>query len=198
MWKNACSSLFWKCRKYPEYTITVNIPASHSVLCPCCSMFLDADGCIAVFSNRSGENCRPFTVAQFRELEEEEDEDVKARMHQDSLDSVNLDTSDYHSASSSDCGSPVSSDTEEEVRDGEVEKAKQKLEEKKAEDKAFVIAMRPRMRELTPRKIPKSQVQVQSVADKFINKIIELKKIRFTLTTQKFEYALQCFIHLYV
>ncbi|XP_072535122.1 maternal B9.15 protein [Salminus brasiliensis] len=106
-------------------------------------------------SARSGENCRHFTVARFSE----EDEDKEAGLHQDGLDSANLDTSDYHSASSSDCGSAVSSDTEEEARDCEIEKAKEKPgQQKKVEDKAYMIAMRPRMRDLKPRKIPKSQL----------------------------------------
>ncbi|XP_017557552.1 maternal B9.15 protein [Pygocentrus nattereri] len=109
-------------------------------------------------SVRSGESCRHFTVARFSEAEKE-DEDKEAGQSQDSSDSVNLDTSDYHSASSSDCGSAVSSDTEEEARDGETKKVKGKAEEEKKEkDKAFVIAMRPRLREPKPRKIPKSQL----------------------------------------
>lgn len=111
-------------------------------------------------SARSGENCRHFTVARFSEEEEEEDEDKEASLHQDSSDSAQLDTSDYHSASSSDCGSAVSSDTEEEARDARMEKVKGKAgeEEKKEEEKAYIIATKPRTRELRPRKIPKSQL----------------------------------------
>uniref|UniRef100_A0A3P9N9A5 Si:dkey-79d12.5 n=1 Tax=Poecilia reticulata TaxID=8081 RepID=A0A3P9N9A5_POERE len=60
----------------------------------------------------SGENGRPFTIARFRE--EEEDGRVKGDRDDSS---VNLDTSDYHSATSSDCGSASSSDTEEEAKD---------------------------------------------------------------------------------
>ncbi|XP_007250871.2 protein BTG3 [Astyanax mexicanus] len=109
-------------------------------------------------SARSGENCRYFTVARFSEEKEDEEK------HQDSSDSAHLDTSDYHSASSSDCGSTVSSDTEEEARDAGMEKETEKAGgEKKEEDKSFIIAMRPRARELKPRdlrprKIPKSQL----------------------------------------
>ncbi|XP_071398984.1 protein BTG4 [Centroberyx affinis] len=96
---------------------------------------------------RSGESCRPFTVARFKEGEEEEDEEgVKGEQD----DSVNLDTSDYHSASSSDCGSAASSDTEEEAKDGETEGEQEKEKEGKketAEGDAYVIAMVPRIRE---------------------------------------------------
>ncbi|XP_066539237.1 maternal B9.15 protein [Hoplias malabaricus] len=101
-------------------------------------------------SARSGEGCRHFTVARFNEGEEEDEEKE---------DSGSLDTSDYHSASSSDCGSAVSSDTEEEASDRDVEKMKNKPEEeKKEENKAISIAMRPRVRDIKPRRIPKSQV----------------------------------------
>ncbi|XP_028325992.1 maternal B9.15 protein [Gouania willdenowi] len=58
---------------------------------------------------RSGENCRPFTVARF------DDKDIQ------SSEGGQQDTSDYHSATSSDCGSTSSSDTEEEAKDGEMD-----------------------------------------------------------------------------
>ncbi|XP_026863008.2 protein BTG3 [Electrophorus electricus] len=104
-------------------------------------------------SARSGENCRYFTVARFSEVEENTEKEPS--VHRESLDLAMLDTSDYHSASSSDCGSAVSSDAEDEAREGEVEKAK---EGRKGQDKAFVIAMRPRTREPKPRKVPRSQL----------------------------------------
>uniref|UniRef100_A0A4W5MBL6 Si:dkey-79d12.5 n=1 Tax=Hucho hucho TaxID=62062 RepID=A0A4W5MBL6_9TELE len=116
---------------------------------------------------RSGENCRYFTVARFKEEEEEEDkEDVKGDKD------VDLDTSDYHSATSSDCGSAVSSDTEEEGKDGETdgrkdeEKTKEK-EGKKEKAEPCVIAMMPRVRdrfrvEHAQQKVTKTLVQPTS------------------------------------
>lgn len=63
--------------------------------------------------------------------------------------SVNLDTSDYHSATSSDCGSTASSDTEEEAKDGDLEE-QEKLEEdvmkEAAEGKTYAVTMVPRVR----------------------------------------------------
>ncbi|XP_062848003.1 maternal B9.15 protein [Trichomycterus rosablanca] len=106
-------------------------------------------------SARSGENCRHFTVAQFSE-EEQEAENNK---HPERIVSGNLDTSDYHSASSSDCGSTSSSDAEDEVKEAEVEKVKDKVEsKKKAENKDSVITMVPRLRNPKARKIPTPQL----------------------------------------
>ncbi|XP_061572571.1 maternal B9.15 protein [Cololabis saira] len=92
---------------------------------------------------RSGENSRPFTIASFNEKEEDE-ESLKGNREDGS---VNLDTSDYHSATSSDCGSAASSDTEE--KDGELEgkqeKQKQAVKEG-AESNTCSIKMVPRVR----------------------------------------------------
>lgn len=63
--------------------------------------------------------------------------------------SVNLDTSDYHSATSSDCGSTASSDTEEEAKDGELaeqEKLKQDTRKEAEDGNAYTVTMVPRVR----------------------------------------------------
>ncbi|MCJ8728291.1 hypothetical protein PDJAM_G00002660 [Pangasius djambal] len=111
-------------------------------------------------SARSGENCRHFTVARFSEEERVgEVEDKESDLHHESSDLVNVETSDYHSATSSDCGSDDSSDAEEEMKEGEVGSVKEKVkDEKRGDDKPFVIAMRPRVREPKPRKNPTSQL----------------------------------------
>lgn len=108
---------------------------------------------------RSGENSRPFTVATFTEQEEQQEEETLKPEQEDSLseDSLNLDTSDYHSATSSDCGSTASSDTEEEAKDAEEEakdadergdskKEKEHAKKDEAEGDAYTIVMVPRVR----------------------------------------------------
>lgn len=102
---------------------------------------------------RSGENSRPFTVATFTEQES-----LKVQL-EDSLseESLSLDTSDYHSATSSDCGSTASSDTEEETKDagdeakdaeeeGEPKKDEEDVKKDGAEGDAYTIVMVPRTR----------------------------------------------------
>ncbi|XP_059194490.1 maternal B9.15 protein [Centropristis striata] len=94
---------------------------------------------------RCTENSRPFTVASF------EEEGVEEKAADSSVDSINLDTSDYHSATSSDCGSTASSDTEEEAKDGETEGEQEKEEKdvvkkEAAEGDTYTIAMVPRIR----------------------------------------------------
>ena len=94
--------------------------------------------------HRSGENSRHFTIACF---EEEDEEGEKGERDDDSVDSVNLDTSDYHSATSSDCGSTASSDTEEEAKDTEKEVAEKEVVKKEAaEGDTYTIVMVPRIR----------------------------------------------------
>ncbi|KAF7656226.1 hypothetical protein LDENG_00044810, partial [Lucifuga dentata] len=100
---------------------------------------------------RAGESSKPFTVAHFKVRTEEDDEGgVTEEQDDSSVDSVNLDTSDYHSATSSDCGSTASSDTEEEVKDGETEgeqeKEKEEMKKKTAEGYPYPILMVPRIR----------------------------------------------------
>lgn len=75
---------------------------------------------------------------------------MKGEQHDGSVRSINLDTSDYHSATSSDCSSTASSDNEEEAKDGEGEgeqgKTQSVVEKKAAEGDAYTIAMVPRIR----------------------------------------------------
>ncbi|XP_063055039.1 protein BTG3 isoform X2 [Engraulis encrasicolus] len=134
---------------------------------------------------RSGENCRFFTIASFSENEEVVEVEDKAVVKKKgnkkdvagvsarSVDLLSLDTSDYHSASSSDCSSEASSEAEEEEEEEEKEKPaqgekeqgmkksnkKKKEKEMKAEaEKALAtITMKPRPRG-TRTKVPKSQI----------------------------------------
>lgn len=76
---------------------------------------------------------------------------MKGEQQDSSVGSVNLDTSDYHSATSSDCGSTASSDTEEEAKDGEMEGEQEKdekeiVKKEAAEGDTYTIAMVPRIR----------------------------------------------------
>nr|XP_057941668.1 maternal B9.15 protein [Doryrhamphus excisus] len=93
---------------------------------------------------RSGENSRPFTIASFNDNEEQEEGGAK----EGNEVQANLDTSDYHSATSSDCGSAASSDTEEEAKDGETEgeAKKEKKVEKHEAGSDVTITMVPRIR----------------------------------------------------
>lgn len=112
-----------------------------------------------MISNRSGENCRHFTVARFGE---DELQDKESDLHHESSDSVNTETSDYHSATSSDCGSEDSSDAEEENKEEDVGGTKEKVkDEKRGDDQTIAIAMRPRVREQKPRKIPSQVITVK-------------------------------------
>ena len=100
-------------------------------------------------------------MARFQEEEEEEqgpaggggEEELKG----EGQDAGGLDTSDYHSASSSDCGSSASSDTEEEAKEPEEGKEPQEARQAEGQEKGdqeeavqgepYVIAMVPRCRE---------------------------------------------------
>lgn len=83
--------------------------------------------------DRCAENSRPFTIERF----EEDKKDAKGEQE----DSTHLDTSDYHSATSSDCGSAASSDAEEEAKDEEREVVKKGT----TEGGACTITMVPRI-----------------------------------------------------
>ncbi|XP_061094816.1 protein BTG3 [Conger conger] len=113
---------------------------------------------------RKGEGCRYFTVAHFKEHSEEE-EDSALRDGKGGADAAgDPDTSDYHSASSSDCGSAICSDAEEEGKERGGEGGTKEEEKKSVEKEGaapFVIAMKPRLRQprepKDPRKGKKSQ-----------------------------------------
>lgn len=116
---------------------------------------------------RSGNNCRYFTVARFNEVEEEKEvEEVKTVQNENStlLDCLNLHTSDYHSATSSDCGSAVSSDTDEEGKDEETEGKQnkgKKIDDTEKEEREFgtiVVGRRPHQHKRGQTKVPKTLV----------------------------------------
>ncbi|XP_057689718.1 maternal B9.15 protein [Corythoichthys intestinalis] len=93
---------------------------------------------------RSRENGFPFSIACFKDKEDDE-----KGQEDSSIDSTNHDTSDYHSATSSDCGSTVCSDTEEEAKDGETEgeqENKALVKEQPVQDNNVEITMVPRIR----------------------------------------------------
>ncbi|XP_060906819.1 maternal B9.15 protein [Labrus mixtus] len=98
---------------------------------------------------RAGENSRPFEIASF---DEDDTACVKGEHDDSSVASINLDTSDYHSATSSDCGSTTSSDTEEEAKEGETGREQKKetdevvKKNEAAEDDPYPIVMVPRVR----------------------------------------------------
>ncbi|XP_077455740.1 maternal B9.15 protein [Stigmatopora argus] len=96
---------------------------------------------------RSRENGFPFSIACFTDNEQQEDSLKKVR-GDSPTNLTNHDTSDYHSATSSDCGSTVCSDTEEEAKDGEVEgeqENKALLKEQPVQDDNVKITMVPRI-----------------------------------------------------
>ncbi|KAG5856173.1 hypothetical protein ANANG_G00005230 [Anguilla anguilla] len=105
---------------------------------------------------RKGEGCRYFTVARFKErtAQEEEEEEGVEPLRDGEGGAGNPDTSDYHSASSSDCGSAASSDAEEEGKEGDDSgggeggmKKEERTSAKQEGAAPFVIAMKPRLRE---------------------------------------------------
>ncbi|XP_037130458.1 protein BTG3 [Syngnathus acus] len=102
---------------------------------------------------RSRESSYPFSIASFTDKDEEEEESVNKAQEALPIDPTNHDTSDYHSATSSDCGSAVSSDTEEEVavaaKDQETEGEQEKkppAEKQPAQADVFKIMKVPKIR----------------------------------------------------
>ncbi|XP_051921509.1 protein BTG3 [Hippocampus zosterae] len=98
---------------------------------------------------RSRENSYPFPIASFTDDDKEEEDSMNKEREDSPVVSTNHDTSDYHSATSSDCGSAVSSDTEEEAKDGETESAQEKtapVKKQPQKDDTVKITMVPRIR----------------------------------------------------
>lgn len=118
-----------------------------------------------IFFHRSGENSRPFTIATFNQDDEEEEhveEGIKGARDDPSVDVTNLETSDYHSATSSDCGSAASSDTEEETsKDGKAasagEQKKEDVQMDAAQSDHNPITMIPRVRKRFEKALKKAK-----------------------------------------
>ncbi|XP_023690586.1 maternal B9.15 protein isoform X1 [Paramormyrops kingsleyae] len=107
---------------------------------------------------RLGEGSPCFTVAHFEEEKEWEENKVQEDKGIAKMDKGSPETSDYHSASSSDCGSSTSSDNEEEGKEREMKGEKDEKDTKMDGNttvKPLGIAMRPRIR--APRE-PKARI----------------------------------------
>lgn len=134
-----------------------------------------------IFFHRSGENSRPFTIATFNQDDEEEEhveEGIKGARDDPSVDVTNLETSDYHSATSSDCGSAASSDTEEETsKDGKAasagEQKKEDVQTDAAQSDHNPITMIPRVRKRFEKALKKAKYTRNLVNVFFVPKYIE-------------------------
>lgn len=104
-------------------------------------------------------------MAHFDKVEDEE-KDSNNNDTLSQVNSVNLDTSDYHSASSSECCSAVSSDTEEEVKEDELKKVPERTVE------STLLTARSKTREPKGRhKFPPSQVHNHALLQVYIRKL---------------------------
>uniref|UniRef100_A0A3B3R8E8 Si:dkey-79d12.5 n=1 Tax=Paramormyrops kingsleyae TaxID=1676925 RepID=A0A3B3R8E8_9TELE len=114
---------------------------------------------------RLGEGSPCFTVAHFEEEKEWEENKVQEDKGIAKMDKGSPETSDYHSASSSDCGSSTSSDNEEEGKEREMKGEKDEKDTKMDGNttvKPLGIAMRPRIR--APRE-PKARISQVNCLD---------------------------------